>query len=80
MNDIIPARVKFVVTQKKHYCHTCKQTILPKSSALNVSGAIGRYFNEYYCSSCDLQRIMRIPDLRLREIIRKARFTRKLEG
>lgn len=72
----IPARFAYVTTRKKHHCEGCKRIILEKTRVLRVSGRIwGKWFNEYWCSSCDLDRIMSIPDGQLREKIRKARFS-----
>lgn len=73
--QVIPARFRYVRTRKKHRCEGCHRVILPNTRVLNVSGRLGRWFNEYWCSSCDLDRIMSIPDKYLREKIRKARFS-----
>jgi len=71
---IIPAKFRYVKTRKKHRCEGCGRAILENTRVLNVSGRIGYFFNEYWCSSCDLDRIISIPDKNLREKMRRARI------
>ena len=73
---VIPARFRYVITRKKHRCEGCKRPILENTRVLNVSGRIGYFFNEYWCSSCDLDRIMSIPDRNLREKVRRVRLSK----
>lgn len=73
---VIPARFRYVITRKKHRCEGCDRTILANTRVLNVSGRAGQWFNEYWCSSCDLDRIMSIPDRNLREKMRRARIAK----
>lgn len=73
----IPAKFRFVTTRKKHRCEGCKRRILESTRVLNVSGRVwGNWFNEYWCSSCDLDRIMSIPDKNLRQKIQRARIAK----
>jgi len=74
---VIPAKFRFVVTRRNHPCEGCGRIILKDTRVLNVSGRIGLWFNEYWCSSCDLDRIMSIPDKHLREKILKTRESGK---
>lgn len=71
----IPAKFRYVTTRKHHYCEGCKRRILANTRVLNVSGRIlGNWFNEYWCSSCDLDRIKSIPDVNLRKKMLRARI------
>jgi hypothetical protein len=72
----ITAKFRYVTTRKRHYCEGCKRRILENTRVLNASGRIwGYWFNKYWCSSCDLDRIMSIPDEKLREKMRRARVS-----
>ena len=79
IETIIPAKFRYVTTRKRHYCEGCKRRILENTRVLNVSGRIGQWFNEYWCSSCDLDRIMSIPDVNLRKKMIRARLNLKRE-
>lgn len=73
----VPARFRYVTTRTRHNCEGCQRRILPKTRVLNVSGRVtGYWFNNYFCSSCDLDRIASIPDSDLREKMRRARIAK----
>jgi len=62
-----PARFQYVTTRKNHACEGCGNIIQKGSTSLNVHGRLGTWFNEYYCWSCDIDRIESIPDEKLRK-------------
>ena len=78
---LISAKFKFVRIGSERNCHECNVKVPKGSLALNVSGRIGYWYNEYYCSNCDTKRINQIPDVhdRLRQFLlnEKARLTAK---
>ena len=71
--EIIPAKFKYVTTRKEHSCEGCSNTIKKGIRCLYVGGKIGRFFSEYFCDGCDLDRINGIPDKILRRKILVAR-------
>jgi len=71
--EVIPAQFKYVITRKEHSCEGCGKTIKKGTRCLHVGGKIVYFFSNYFCDSCDLDRINDVPDKILRRKILVAR-------
>jgi len=78
--DIIPAKFKYVKTRKSYICEGCMKNIPKGLIVLHISGRIGTWFSEYWCSSCDLDRINSVPNSNFKEKILKERIKVNRKG
>ena len=60
--QVVHPYYKFVHVAKEHSCDGCDNVIVKKGFALNVTGKDRFWFSEYYCNTCILGKINRIPD------------------